>query len=126
METLLRKLTAEAVGTKEEPTAWPTALVLALLAALVVIVFSVASVMAGRKSAAMAHKLDKLENGKRQKKALWDKLEESEERRVELDVEIKDVESQISKVGDKILALDESREDFRRKLSAVASWDDVL
>jgi septal ring factor EnvC (AmiA/AmiB activator) len=125
VEKLLRKLAAEAVGTKENPTAWPTALILSILAALVVILIGVSSMMAGRKRAAAAHKLARLENDERQKEDLWNKLDKSSTKRDYIEEGLRRTKAKITKTIKAINTLDESRAVFEKKLEAVTSWDDV-
>ena len=121
-----QRLVKEAVGTKEEPTPWPAALIIGLFAALMLGISVFSSILSGRKQAALAHKLDVIENDKRQKTELFDKLEENEEKRQKLDGKIQKLESKREEVENKLQSLETGRQEFKKKLAAATDWDDVL
>ena len=126
MQELLKGLAREASGNKDEPSPWPVALALAILAVIVGGVMIFTSIMARRRYAAEAHKADVLENEARQKAELFDKLEASDKELGTIQEEIRVIEVKKKKVDDSLSNLDSKRAGFQDTLNSITSWDDVL
>jgi len=126
MQDLVQRLVKEAVGSKEQPTPWPAALIVGLFAVLLLGIQFFAMVLAGRKHAASAHKLDVLKNDLRQKEVLFDQLEENQAKREKIAENIAKLETKKKSVENDLRAVEEQRSEFRKKLEAVTDWDDVL
>ena len=125
MKELLKHLVESTGGSKEEPTPWPAAVILTLLAIIVGGVMLYLAVMSRRKYAAQAHQLDVLQNEGRQKEELYDKLEEGDKHKDVLSQEIRKLSKERTSIRKEMLKLDAKRREFKKTLSHVTSWDDV-
>ena len=124
METLFRQLLAGAVGTRDKPTPWPSGLVVAGLAVLVLAVLCVVGVMQRRGAAAALHRIDVIENDLRQAGVL-ETTHQNARQREQLERQVVGLEAERHRLRRKLGDLNIQRLDLARQVELVTSWDQL-
>ena len=123
-ERLLQHLLDRATGTKESPTPWPAALVVALLAVAVVGVLCFIGVMQRRSSAAVLHRLDVVQNETRQKQVLLTTVQ-GRAKRAKIDENLQALAGEKDALNARLVDLQTQRDALAARVAAVTSWDQV-
>jgi len=124
MNPTVTSLLQKAVGTREQPASPWTGVLYVFLALLAVALAALPVILARRKAAKMAHKVDMLEEEKKQAE-LRTTDESFEAQAQHYAQEAERIKKEIAAIDEDITSSNTKKDGFAASLATITSWDDI-